>query len=77
MVIASEAAGSVSLTIEREGGLLGVVNVTWRLVNGSADFGIQEGSVMFSNGQRQARFVIPITDDGVSIKSILICRFQF
>eukprot|EP00794_Sanderia_malayensis_P009868 gene9868-10878_t len=64
-VTVSEGQGTVQLTIARKGGLLGAVNVAWRLNNGLSDFATTQGSVMFATNENEKKFTIPIIDDSL------------
>ena len=56
--------------VMRSGGTLGAANVTWLLSNGSTDFTVESGVVMFARGQRIGFIQIPVFDDTVCNTSI-------
>lgn len=65
-IVVQESAGSVTLTVERMGGALGVVSVYWE-VQGAAGEDISPSSdmVVFAEGQTSAGIVLTILNDTV------------
>jgi hypothetical protein len=62
-----EAAGSITLTVNRVSGTDGAVSVNYSSANGSAtagsDYTATSGTLNFANGQASATFQVPISDD--------------
>lgn len=64
--VAQESAGSVTLTVERMGGALGVVSVYWEVQGAAtADISPSSGVVVFAEGQTAAAIVLTILNDTV------------
>ena len=59
---------SAVLTIVRVAGSLGSVRVSWMLINGSSDFSLQNGSVVFAIGQTASQISVPVIDDAVCFR---------
>ena len=65
--VVQESAGSVTLTVERMGGALGVVSVYWEVQGAAAeDISPTSGVVRFAEGQTTAALVLTILNDTVS-----------
>lgn len=62
-----EAAGSITLTVNRVSGTDGAVSVNYGTANGTAsagsDYTTTNGTLNLANGQASATFQVPITDD--------------
>lgn len=62
-----EAAGSITVTVNRVSGTDGAVSVDYSSANGTAvagvDYTATNGTLNFANGQASATFQLPITDD--------------
>lgn len=62
-----EAAGSITLTVNRVSGTDGAVGVNYSSANGTAsagsDYTATSGTLNFANGQASATFQVPISDD--------------
>ena len=65
-IVTQESAGSVTLTVERTGGALGMVSVNWEVRGAaSADVTPSSGVAVFTEGQRDATIVLIIVNDTV------------
>ena len=64
----SEAAGPITITVNRTGGSDGTVTVDYTTTNGSAtagsDYTTTSGTLTFGPGVTTQQFAVPITDDG-------------
>ena len=59
---------SAVLSVVRMAGSLGTVRVSWMIINGSSDFSLQNGSVVFTSGQTTSQISIPVIDDAVCFR---------
>ena len=77
MTVQEAPSVNAVLRVIRSGGALGAVNVTWLLNNGSTDFTVENGIVMFERGQRIGFIQIPVFDDTVCHTSIAFVTEEF
>ena len=67
--LVGEPSGSITVTVQRTGGLASGVTVNYTTTNGSAiagqDYSAVSGTLVFSGGQTSKTFTIPIANDGI------------
>jgi len=64
-----EASGSITITVQRTGGLANGATVQYATANGTAiagqDYTAVSGTLTFAGGQTSQSFVVPINNDGI------------